>query len=912
MSNIVRLLRNVFCKKRVEQDLDEEIRFYLETQTQNEIAAGVGEAEARRAARLELGSVDSLKDSVRDVRAGAMLERIWQDVRYAMRTLRNKPGFTAAAVLVLGLGIGANGAVFSFVNALLLKPLSVAKPEELIGLYNRDTKHPDTYRAFSYPNYVDIRDNNPVFSSLMAQNMAMVGVKEGDRTRRAFTGVVSANYFSTLGVSLLEGRPFTAKEEKPRGESMVILSYAFWKRTGGEGQQALGRQLTINGSLFTVVGVTPKGFTGTTVLLGADMYVPLGAYDVVMNHGSGSSRRKTLAARDNDYLLLVGRLKPGLTQRAVGAKLAVVASQLAKAFPAENENWSLQAGSLSRLGIFDRPANDQPLLVPAILLLPLAAVILLIASLNLANMMMARGTVRRKEIAIRLAIGGGRRRIVQQLVTEGLVLAALGGVAGLLLASWSTKLLVGSLASVAPVELVYDAAPDVRVLAVTLIFCVMSAIVFGLFPAWRLSKPDTWLDLKENTGEDVAGSARRLFSRSNILVMTQLSLSLMMLTGAGLFIHSAMRAANVRPGFSLDNEILAEVDASMINYDEAGARQLYSTLRERLRQVPGVKSVAMAATVPFGRLHLVKDVESTDAVASMKHPAAIARFNIVTDEYFRTLGIPLLRGRPFMPAEDVPESKSHVAILDNLAAEKLWPGGNALGKRIRLQDGVTAGKAVVCQVVGIVGNVRESILGSKAEPHVYFPSGQQYQADMEIHLKVAGGAPEGDRQMLETIRREIRTTDDRLPLLALETMRGNLDSSLDIWVVRAGAHVLEIFGAVALFLAVIGLYAVNAYTVARRTREIGIRMAVGADAWSTLRMILRECFYVIAIGAGIGLLLAMGLTKVLAGFLYGIPGSDPVVMVAASFVMATVALLACYLPARRASRVDPIIALRYE
>ena len=419
-------------------------------------------------------------------------------------------------------------------------------------------------------------------------------------------------------------------------------------------------------------------------------------------------------------------------------------------------------------------------------------------------------------------------------------------------------------------------------------------------------------------------AGRRLFSRGNMLVMAQLSLSLMMLTAAGLFVHSAVLASNIRPGFAIENEVLAEVDASLINYDQARGGQLYGTLKDRLRRVPGVQSVAIAATVPFGMVSLGKSITASDAAVSKEHPALSARYNIVSEDYFQTLEIPMLRGRPFAAVESTAGSKSHVAILDKLAADKLWPGGDALGKHIRLDSsnpgaghmGVSVDAdtpaANDLEVVGVVGSVRESILGGKDEPHVYLPFGQEYQANVHFHLKVAGGGPEAENRMLETIRREIQATDERLPLLALKTMRSHFESGIDIWVVRTGAHVLEIFGSVALFLAVIGLYAVNAYTVSRRTREIGIRMALGADASSTMGMILGEGLKVTAVGVGVGLLLAIGLGQLLAGFLYDVRAIDPLVLGTAPVALTVVAMCACYLPARRASRVDPMIALRYE
>jgi putative ABC transport system permease protein len=458
-----------------------------------------------------------------------------------------------------------------------------------------------------------------------------------------------------------------------------------------------------------------------------------------------------------------------------------------------------------------------------------------------------------------------------------------------------------------PLDIIYDARPDARVLGFTLLFCILSTVVFGLFPAWKLSKPDVWVDLKENTGEDVAGRKRRLFSRGNVLVMAQLSLSLAMLTAAGLFIHSAVRAANIQPGFWLENEVLAEVDASLIDYDEVRGSQLYAGLKDRLRRLPGVQSVAIAATVPFGTTSLGKSVTPSGAVASKEHPALEARYNIVSEHYFQTLGIPILRGRPFTSMESTHGSKNSVAIIDKLAADKLWPGSDALGKHIRI-DKLTQD----AEIVGVVGNIREQIIGEDLRPHLYVPFGPEYQANVQFHMRVTGGGPDAENRMLETIRKEILATDERLPLLALKTMRGHLDSSVDIWVVRTGAHVLEIFGGVALFLAVIGLYALNSYTVARRTREIGIRMALGADNASTLRMILGEALKVTLVGLGAGLLLAIGLGKLLAGFLFELRGLDPLVVGAASALLTLVALFACYVPARRAARVDPMIALRYE
>ena len=845
------------------------------------------------------------------------MNNMLQDLRYAFRMLASRPGFSATAVLVLALGIGANSAVFSLIDAFLLKPLAIRDADRLQGIYSRDSKHPGNYRGFSLRDFRELRGNNPVFSDVMAYNVAMVGITEGDTTRRSFAAIVSSSYFSTLGVSLHSGRTFFEEEDAPGSNGLsAIVSYPFWKRSGSD-PRILGKQLQINGRFFTVVGVTPEGFSGTTALVSPALFVPLRAYDMVINDFEGHGKR--LAAPDNHPLMMVGRLRPGLTQRDADSRLKVLSARLEQAYPAENKDQILIAHQLSRMSISTEPHEESGLRVPAVLLMSLAGVILAIASLNLSNMMLARGASRRKEIAIRLAIGGGRRRIIQQLLTEGLVLAALGGAVGLVAASWGTVLLIGSLAALSPLDLVFDPRPDVRVIAATMAFCALSTLIFALFPAWKLSRPDLSFDLKESSSGDFSSGRVRFLSRRNLLVIGQLSLSLMMLSAAGLFIHSALRAADVQPGFAMTHQIIAETDPSLIDYNEVRGRQVYAEIQRRLARIPGVQAVGLAATVPFGMVSLGRKVNPSGVQISKDHPGLAMQFNIVGDDYFRAMDIPVLRGGVFAPGKN-----AQVAVLDKLAATTLWPGGEAVGKHIRLDEGGSGDGSGVSadgpqtkqandyEVVGVVGDVKESILGSKPQPHVYVSFAQTYQANMNLHVRFTGNGENSERGMLEAVRREIRTVDPRLPVLALKTMRGHLESGIDIWVVRTGARMLEIFGAMALFLAVIGLYAVNAYTVSRRTREIGIRMALGANRSSALSMILADGLKVTAAGLVVGLLLSAGLGQVLAGILYEVKGLDAMVLVSSTVILALVSLLACYLPARKASLVDPMIALRCE
>ena len=817
---------------------------------------------------------------------------------HGVRVLAKKPGFTAAAVLVLALGIGANAAIFSLVNAFLLKPLAIHKAEELVGLYSRDTRKPDNYRAFSYPNYVDLRGQGGVFASLAAHNLAMVGLTEGDTTRRLFADIVSSNYFDTMGVGLLRGRVFTLEEERPGSARQVaIVSYSFWKRHGADAAM-LGRSLRLNGRMYTVVGITPEGFTGTTALISAELYVPLGAYDALVNDFEG--RGHSLALRDTHALIALARLHPGVTPAAADAQLAGVALAMQKAWPVENKDQTLLVRPLSRLSVSDGPTSDKELAVPAILLLGMAAVVLLIASLNVANMMLARGAARRKEIAIRLALGGGRRDILQQLLAESLMLALMGGAAGLCIAWWSTRVLVSSMARVAPLDLVYSASPDLRVLAATFAFCLFSTLLFGVGPAWSLSRPDLVTDLKD--GERGGKGGKRLFSRGNLLVMGQICLSLTLLTAAGLFTRSALRAAGIAPGFRIANSIVIELDPSLAGYNQTRGRETYRALLARLQALPGVESASLAATVPFGMMSNGRDIRRPGTDAADQRNLVNCRANIVDANYFQTMGVPLLRGRSFVPAEGGART---AVVLDRLAASRLWPDGDALGKHILMNE--DAGKSREMEVVGIVGNVREHIVGRGEDPHVYLPFGAEYQSDMQIHLKVRSEAG-----MLDTVRREIREFDTALPVLSLKTMQQHLEGSIDLWIMRTGATLFSLFGGVALLLAVVGLYGIRSYTVARRTREIGIRMALGANATDTLRLVVREGVLLTAIGAAAGLSLSFLLGKVLAGMLYEVSGSDPVVFLAAPAVLSAVSLLACYVPARRAASVDPMIALRYE
>ncbi|MEO8502393.1 MAG: ABC transporter permease [Acidobacteriota bacterium] len=837
------------------------------------------------------------------------METLLRDMKHGVRLLFKQPGFTLAALAVLALGIGANTAMFSLVNAFLLKPLTIEKPEELLGVYSRDAKKVDSYRGFSYPEFADLRDGNRVFSSLTAHNMALVGLSEdAATTRRVFADMVTSNYFSTFGVSMFRGRAFTADEERPgSGIPVVIVSHSFWKR-GGADPALVGTTLRINSKLFTVVGIAPEGFSGTTALISSELYMPLGMYESLVNDFEGGARPLD---RDNHALIVIGRLRPGMTREAADAQLAAQPP-----LDTRGDRQVLVARPLSRLSISTSPSKDDELRLPSLLLQSMAIIVLLIASMNVANMMLARGAVRRREMAIRVALGAGRRSVLAQLFTESLLLAVIGGAIGLMVAYWSTTLLIRSLAHMAPIDLVYNAAPDLRVLAVTMAFCVLSTVMFGFGPALSLSRPDVFSDLK---GKDQAASGSGKFSRRNLLVIAQLALSLMLLTAAGLFLRSSLQSARIAPGLRIEQTLVVEVDPSLAGYNEARGRELYRTLIPRLASVPGVQSVDLAATVPFGMVSLGRSVQKAsdaplapaDADSGKQAGLVDTSFNIVGPEYFATMDVALLRGRVFSESE-TSSATAPVAILDQLAADALWPNGDAVGQHIRMTSGGANQTPRDAEVVGVVASVQQHILGTAWGPHLYVPFGQEYQSDMTLHLKVAAGSAAGEAQVLAAVRREIHAVDAALPVLAARSLRDHLEASFDLWLARTAAKMFSIFGGVALLLAVIGLYGVRAYSVSRRTREIGIRMAIGSSAGEALALVLREGLRLTAFGLGAGLLLSFGIGKLLSGMLYQVSAIDPLVFVGAPLLLTFASLLACYVPARRAARIEPMVALRYE
>ena len=848
------------------------------------------------------------------------------DLKFALRQLRKAPGFTIAAVIVLALGIGVNTAVFSLVYTLFFAPPAYARPHELVQVFSQDEKNPKTYRGFSYPTYRDIREQNTVFSDVMAFNLALIGIGEKSDTRRAFGAIVSSNYFSVFGVPLARGRTFLPEEETPgAGRAVAIVSYSYWQKQNAV-PSLIGSQMMINGHPFTIVGIAPKGFT-TEMIFSPEVWLPLGVYDQVVNDFQDSEKKTVFGDRAGQQLIIVGRLKPGVPLPTVAPSLKGLAANLKRAFPVEQRNQTFVTTPVSRTSVDTAPANDSEATQIVPLLLGMAIVVLLVACLNLANMLLARGTARRKEIAIRLALGGSRSRIVRQLLTEGLVLALLGGVGGLVLGLWSSDLLVGSFEKLMPLDIVWLSGPKPSILAATFGFCLLGTLAFALGPALKLSRGSLVGDLKQQAGEDVV-RRRWKFMPRHPLVVVQIAFSLALLTAAALFIRGANKAASIDTGLKPGASFLLETDASLAGYEPKRAQELYRNLNERFAALPGVEHASISATVPFGMISLSKNVQRAgvhpgpDAkpATAAEGLAIHARWNSVGADYFSTVGLSILRGRAFSAAEATQPDGPLVAIIDDVLAKKLWPDGDGLGQRIQFaSDNAGGAKAntevkpdETMEIIGIVPSTRRSLFEKERPGAIYLPFARSFQSDVSFFVRFHSLPVGTEAAAADLLRRTVRDVDPSLAIISLRTFQQHLDANIQLWIVRAGAALFSIFGLLALGLAIVGLYGVKAYSVARRTREIGIRMALGAERSRVLRMIMLEGSIMLLCGIGLGLLLAMATAKILSRILYQVGTLDPLAFTVAPLVLAAAALVATWLPARRASHVDPIVALRTE
>jgi predicted permease len=840
------------------------------------------------------------------------------DVRFGLRLLKRHPGFTAAAVLVLTLGIGANLSMFSLVNQLLLAPRPGGIDALLVGVHSRDRNHPDTYRRFSFADYAALRQRREVFRSLSAHDFGLAGITEGGTTRRAFVDIVTADYFETFGVAPLLGRAFTVDEERPGADiPVVILSHSTWRRMGGS-DAVVGRQLVVNARAFTIVGVAPPAFGGSLAVASPELYVPTGVYDSMAYDAVSEGRGARLADPQNRAVVVVGRLHDQATRASVTPALEVISNQRSAADPTALRDEMLEIAPLSRFAVSSRPQNDNDLVAVTALLMTCSALVLLVASFNLANMLLARGRARRREFAVRAAIGGSRARIVQQLITENGILAIAGGAGGLLVSWWTVRLLAAALPASLPLTFTIQPSLDGRVIAATLICCALGALLSGLLPALRIVRADPMTELRGHGGDAVETPRRwrRRWTTRDGLVTVQLALTLVLLTSAGLFVRGAVAAAASDPGFTLDRGVLVNVDASLAGYDAARSRDTYRRVLERFRAMPGVDRVSFGSLMPFGEFNDSRHFQRAGPVVRPEDPNAGATLISATatsvgPAYFESLGLPMLRGRDFTDADAFATEGEPIAIVDAALADRLFAGRDPLGELIQYSHDDSVPPTVL-RVIGVAAAIRDNLFDAAATPHVYTPFGRDFRTNIYFHLTTSGESADQEAAMLPSLRAALHEVDARLPLVMAETRPMFRDRSLMVWILRAAAGLTGGLALAALTIAVVGVYGVKAYLVARRTREIGVRVALGATRRDVFGLVFREGLTIAAIGLALGLALSLAAGQAMRSMLFQGRAFDLVVVAAAALALVGSAALATWLPARRALRIEPTRALRTE
>ena len=801
------------------------------------------------------------------------------DLRHALRLFSRSRAFAVTAVVVIAVGIATNVAVFSVADSLLFRPIGGPRAGEIVGLFARDARPGVGYRGLSGDEFRIVREATAPVARVFGQEMVTVGVAEGEATRRVFATVVTPDYFSALDATPVPGRGFTPDEGRAGCEPVVVVSHAYAARAGGK---VIGQPITINGRRFTIVGVAPHWFAGTLAPFAPELWLPSGASPLLSPNAAPSR------------LSLVAVVHRGIPTAAVLARLPSIAAALRALDPVGSASLQVTAGSVSKLGGVG-PDQDGETSMAAFFMMGMAAVVLLMACLNLANLLMARAGSRAREIAVRLAVGGTRRRILAQLLTESLLLSSIGAALGLCLGLAGTGLLTRSLTQIVPLSLTVGSVPDARSALLAVALAAASTVAFGFAPALRLSRTNLAVGLKDATG-DLPGGRTRL---RHGLVVLQLALSLVLLTAAGLFVAGALASFSAETGFALDRGIIASVDPSLgPRAESVPAAQLAKTA-DQLRSLPGVESVALATSAPYAVDSA--NVAARPAGSRDEREAAYPRMIGVTADYFRTIRLPLLRGRVFSAAEAaVPGDTGQSAVVDEALARELWPGQDPLGRRLEfeVEEGDQA-RWQTLEIVGVVGGVRDGSLEEKPGPHLYVPFPSAHRGASFVHARLASDSPQLEVSVKERTWQALRAR--AIPVLAVKTLREHRDGSLYQWMAGASAQIFAAFGVAALLLAVLGVYGVKSYLVACRRREIGIRVAVGATSLDILRLVLRDGAWLTAAGLLVGVGLSVGICRILGSWVQGIPGLNVYALLLAGAVLGTSALLAAYLPARRAA-----------
>ncbi|MGB7492848.1 MAG: ABC transporter permease [Candidatus Acidiferrum sp.] len=880
-------LRNLFSPRSVESDLDLEVHSHLEMLTEENLRAGMSPEEAQRAARIELGGIEQVKEQVRQQRLGNWLHSVYSDCRFALRQLCKDPGFTSVTLLTIALGIGVNTAIFSVIDAVLLRPLPFHDPGRLVACKSVDVKDSTQGGDISYPAFLDWRAQAHSLQAMSVYNVTSFTYTGGAQPESIRSAVVSSNLFSTLGISPAFGRTFANDEDQPgNAQPPVILSYEFWQSHFAGDPNVLGQPLTLDSEQYTVVGIMPPSFQFPVQKDRVELWVTI-AHDLKGKLGMATQRGAS-------YLDVIARRKPGIEIPQAQSDLQLIQQRLNRQYP-ENR----PRGVVIESEADDITGSVRPMLL---VLLGAVAFVLLIACANVASLLLARATVRQKEFTVRLALGAGRATIVRQLLVESTVLALLGGALGLFIAYWATNALVAmtpdGLARASEIHL------DFRVLAFTFLVALATGVLFGLAPAIQASRLNLQSDLGASARNVSTGSeSTRLRSA---LVISQLSVSFVLLIGAGLLLRSFDRLLHVDPGFRPNHVLTFVLDVPLDRHPRAQRTAFVEQLLRSTRALPGVQ----AASAVFG-LPLDEDRSAFTTLEIEGRPVAPSQrprtaFRLIESQYFQTMGIRLLKGRTFSPEDE--QGELPVAIVNETLVRKLFDGQNPIGHRIKANIGFGENEQPpLREIVGVVADVKSGGIGENAVPEVYAP---QTPTDFIGETTIVVRTATDPNAFVSTMRSLVASMDKELPLRDVKTLDDYVSASISAQ--RFQATLLSIFAALAFVLTAIGLYGVIAYSVAQRSREIGIRIALGAEQQNISRMVLRQGAWLALIGVATGLLASLFAARLIRALLYGIQPIDPITFMAVPLLFFAVALLASYIPARRASRVDPMVALRYE
>lgn len=880
----IRRLLSLFRGRHLEEELDEELRSHVEMAVEMNQRKGMSAEEARREALRSFGGVEKTKELYRERRGLPMIETTLQDMRFGFRMLRRSPGFSVLAILCLTLGIGANAAVFSWVEGILFRPYPAVSHQERLLALGGTARGETGGGPLSWPDFVDLQRSCTLFDTLFVSKITGTTLSIGDRAERTIGSIVSANYFDAIGVHPILGRGFEPGEDSGRSAHPVtVISYQLWQGRFKGDPQIIGKTQRLNGVVHTIVGVTPEGFYGTFVGWGMQFWVPASMEEIFE---AGGYKLKDRGAR---WIEAYVRLKPGVTREQAQEETSAVAKRLEADYPDTNRGRSMQLWPL-----WKTPFNNAGTLLPTLeIMLAVVFFVLLIACANVGNLLLVRSFARRHEMTVRLAIGASRGRLMKQLLTEGVILSAFGAVGGLLVAHWCRHALVLLFPARAGVSMHLPGEIDWRVLAVSAGVCLIATLVVGLVPAMQSGKIDLAGALKSDSA-GVVGSRGRGWIRSG-LVVVQVSLSFVLLVGAGLLLQSLQKIRTSSPGFSTHGVLFTAVDLVSAGYDAQRAQNFQDELMNRVKALPGVESAAFARATPLAYGSFSSTPIAVDGYQPPPEEQPTVEYNEVGPDYFVTMGIPLVSGREFTRADD--ERAALVAVVNETMAGRYWRGKDPIGERVQV-------KGRWMRVVGVAKDSKYRSVRETPTPFFYVPRRQNFSVGAGLYVRT----PQSPETMATAVAREVHALDGNLAPYEMITLQEQVDRSTSPQMVAV--TLVGVLGALALLLAAIGLYGVMSYAVSQSARELGLRMALGADVSNVWRLVMSRGLWLVAGGVVLGGAVALGLTRLLGNFLYKVSPRDPLAFGAAFAVMTIAALAACFLPALRATRTDPARALR--